>query len=102
VECRLRELANRVFRRLFRPKRDEVTEEWRKLHNEEHVLLTKYCSGDQIENEISGACGIYGGVKKCIQGFGWGNLRERDHLEDSGVDGRTILKRIFRKWGHKT
>jgi hypothetical protein len=31
-------------------------------------------------------------------GFGWGNLRERDHLEDSVVDGRIILKWIFRKW----
>jgi hypothetical protein len=35
-------------------------------------------------------------------GFWWGNLRERDHLEDSGVDGRTIIRWIFRKWdvGH--
>ena len=31
-------------------------------------------------------------------GFLWGNLRERDHLEDPGVDGRTILKWAFRKW----
>ena len=28
----------------------------------------------------------------------WGNLRERDHLEDSGVDWRKILRWIFRKW----
>jgi len=27
-----------------------------------------------------------------------GNLRERDHLVDPGVDGRTILRWIFRKW----
>jgi hypothetical protein len=30
--------------------------------------------------------------------FWWGNLRERDYLGDPGVDGRTILRRIFRKW----
>jgi hypothetical protein len=31
-------------------------------------------------------------------GFWWGNLRERDHLEESGMDGRIILRWIFRKW----
>ena len=28
----------------------------------------------------------------------WGKLREKDHFEAPGVDGRIILKRIFRKW----
>jgi len=31
-------------------------------------------------------------------GFCWGNRRERDHLGDPGVDGRIILRWIFRKW----
>jgi len=31
-------------------------------------------------------------------GFWWGNLRERDHLEDPGADGRIILRWVFRKW----
>ena len=34
-ECRLRVFENRVLSRVFGPKRDEVTGEWRKLHNEE-------------------------------------------------------------------
>jgi hypothetical protein len=31
-------------------------------------------------------------------GIWWGNLRERAHWGDPGVDGRIILRRIFRKW----
>jgi len=31
-------------------------------------------------------------------GYWWGNLRERDHLEDQGVDEWIILKLIFKKW----
>jgi hypothetical protein len=33
-----------------------------------------------------------------LAGFWWGNLRKRDHLEDRRVDGRIILRWIFRKW----
>jgi len=37
-----------------------------------------------------------------IQGFWWGSLKQRDHLEDPDVDGRIILRWVFRKWdgGH--
>ena len=41
-ERRLRVFENRVMTRIFGPKRDEVTVEWRKLHNEE--LNDMYCS----------------------------------------------------------
>jgi len=41
-ECRLRLFENRVLRGIFEAERDEVTGEWRKLHNEE--INDQYCS----------------------------------------------------------
>jgi hypothetical protein len=38
------------------------------------------------------------GTGEVYTGFWWGNLRERDHFEDPRVDGRVILRFIFRKW----
>jgi hypothetical protein len=39
----------------------------------------------------------WGRTEACI-GFWWGNLRERDHWGDPGVDRRIILRWVFRKW----
>jgi hypothetical protein len=58
----LRVFENRVLRRIFGPKRDEVTGEWRKLHNEE--LHNLYSSPD---------------IK---------SPKERDHWKDQGVGGK--------------
>jgi hypothetical protein len=44
------------------------------------------------KNEIAWARSTYGGEKRCMGGFWWGNLRERQHLEDPGADGRIIFK----------
>ena len=62
-ERRLRVFENKVLRRIFGPRRDEVTGDWRRLHNEEicFVLLTQYRAGDKIKkNEMGWACGVYG------------------------------------------
>ena len=48
-ERRLRVFGNRVLRRIFASKRDEVTREWRKLHNEE---LNDLCSSLNIVRVI--------------------------------------------------
>ena len=39
-----------------------------------------------------------GGRGEGYTGFWWRNLSERDHLENPGIDGRVILKCIFKKW----
>jgi hypothetical protein len=38
------------------------------------------------------------GRGEACTGFWWGNLRERDHWGDPCVDGRIILRWIFKKW----
>ena len=38
------------------------------------------------------------GRRETYTGFRWGNLTETDHLGKPGVDGRIILKWIFKKW----
>ena len=45
---------------------------------------------------MGGACSVYGG--EAYIRFWWENLRKTDHLGDPGVDGRIILRWIFRKW----
>jgi len=45
---------------------------------------------------MGGGCSKYG--VEVYTGFWWGNLRVRDHLGDPGVDGRIILRWIYRKW----
>jgi hypothetical protein len=47
---------------------------------------------------MGGACSTYGAEGEVHTGFWWGNLKERDHLEDPGVDGRIMLRSFFRKW----
>jgi hypothetical protein len=80
---------NSVLRRIFGPERDEVTGEQRKLHSEEQIKSRRMrCAGHV-------AC-----MGEESTGFWCVSLKERDHLEDQGIDGRMgsewILWRLAR------
>ena len=86
---------NRVLRIIMGPKRDELTSEWRKLYNEEFNYLH---SSPNIIRVIksrrmrwAGHVALMG-ASRDVYRIWWGNLSEGDHLEDSAVDGKIILR----------
>ena len=92
---------NRVLRRIFGPRRDEVTGEWIKLYYEE--VNAMYSSPNIIWVIKSRRMNWEGDIQHgrgrgdLYTGFWWGNLMERNHFEDPGIDWRIILRWIFRK-----
>jgi len=85
--------------RIFGPKKDELTREWIRLHNEELNDLcssTKY-SGDEIEkSEMGGARSTYGGEERCVQG-----LRRVYSVLVGKPEGRRPLGRPMLRWENK-
>jgi hypothetical protein len=91
----LRVFENRVLRRVFGPKRDEMMGDWRKLHSEE--LHNLYSTPDIIRIMKSRRMKWAGhlarmGKRGMHIGCWWESQKEVDHLEDQDVGGWTILK----------
>jgi len=100
-ERKLRVFENMVLRRIFGPRRDEVTGEWRRLHNGE--LNDLYSSPNIVRVIKSRRMRLAGHVARMGEGRGvyrswWGNRKERDYWGDLGVDGWIILGWISRRW----
>jgi hypothetical protein len=101
-EYQLRVFKDRVLGGIFGPKRDEVTGQWRKLHNEE--LHSLYSSPSIVRVIKSRRMRWSGHVARMGRGemrtkVWLGNLKGRDHSEDIGVGRRIILKWISGKLG---
>jgi hypothetical protein len=98
-EHRLRVFENRVLRRIFGPKRDEVTGGWRKLHNEElHGLysspsIVRVIKARRMMGEARGEHGEVRGAFHILVG----RPEVGRPLEDLGVDWRTTLRWILGK-----
>jgi hypothetical protein len=94
-------LENRGLMKVFVPNMNEVTREWRRLHNEE--LYDLYSSPNSVRlikaRKMRWAAHVARmGRGEVHTGLWWGNLTEINHLEDLGVDGKIILKWIFETW----
>jgi len=92
---------NSVLRRIFGPNRDEVAREWRKLHNGE--LNDLFFSPNIIRviklRRMRWAGNVaHVGESRGVYRILVGNRRERDRLEDPGVNGTIILRWIIRRW----
>jgi hypothetical protein len=99
VEHRLRVFENRVLRKIFGPKRDEVPGEWRRLHNEKLYDLhssPNYYLGDQIKkNRWAGHVARMGNRRGAYRVLVTRPDRKRP-LETFRLDGGIIW--IFKKW----
>jgi hypothetical protein len=100
-EGRLRVFENRVLRRIFGPKRNEVIGELRKLHNKE--LHDLYFSPTIVRVIKSRKMRwlrhvVRMGEKKGVYRVWVGKPKGKSHWGDPVVDGRLILRRFFRKW----
>jgi hypothetical protein len=90
-EHRLRVFENRVLRRIFGPRRDEATGEWRKLHNEE--LNNLYSSPDiirQVKSRRMRWAGhvVHMGEERKVYIVLAGKPEVKNRLEEQGIVGR--------------
>ena len=84
-----------MFPQIFGLNSEEVTADWRKIHNEEHhnLTLTKYYFGNQIKaNEMGSGQVPHSGINRHMYRVLVRNFKDGDCFEDSGTVGMMILK----------
>jgi hypothetical protein len=89
---------NRVLRRIFGPKRDEVMGGWIQLHNEElHKLYSPPSIVRIIKSRRMGWAWHVErmGLRSMHVGHWWESQKERDHQEDQDVGGWLTLKWVL-------
>jgi hypothetical protein len=86
-----------VLRKIFGPKWQEVTGDWRKLHNDELCDLYFRTNVIRMRGIIWARDVARMERREMSTEFLWRNIKERDHSEDLGVNGRIRLK-LFLKF----
>jgi hypothetical protein len=98
-EHRLRVIESRVLRRISVPKRDEVTGEWRKLHNEElHYLYSSPSIIKIIKSRRMVWAGHVARMGEKMNAYRWESRRERGRYENQDVGRWKILRWILERW----
>jgi hypothetical protein len=98
---KLRGFGIRILRRIFEPKREEVTGGFRKLHNQE-VLVMCYSPNRitvfQPRRTIFSEYVVHMEEMSHAYEILVGTMKERDHLRDPGVDGRIAFNWFLKKF----
>ena len=89
------------MRRIFGSKRDQVTGEWRRLHNGKLYNLNSSTSLIWLiksrRMRWAGDVARTGKIKNCMWCFGWEKLKGIYNLKGLGIDRRIILERMLKK-----
>jgi hypothetical protein len=98
-------LNHLVYPYISGPKRNEITEGWRRLHKTKLYHLNTSENITQVikSRRLRWARHVARRGREAVHtAFWWEILRKEDHLEEPGEEGRILLQWILKKWNGKT